>query len=207
MASGSQLRSGKLVGHRPTIEQDEPTEKRRKVTAPVTRSSSDVYLIGQPSPSISGSQLPTNRQVFQYFLHLRKENPNSNNRSLVRHTVDVVLPFWNMARIKTLTGPRVLIKFVTLHEKHRKIVKNKGRNSKPEEEKRNEVLNDLDKLFDIGSRDAVEDIRTNRLLSKKAKEEDINFYLDQQTTRLAYMSGYDKVFEKKLKEKSFREER
>ena len=101
MASGRQLRCGKVVSD--TSERDEPTEKRRKVATPATRAFSDVYLIGQPSYSIRGSQLPTNRQVFQYFLHLRNENPNSDNRSLAHDTVDVVLPFWSMARIKTLT--------------------------------------------------------------------------------------------------------
>ena len=205
MASGRQLRSGKVVSD--TSERDEPTEKRRKVATPATRSSSDVYLIGQPSSSISGCQLPTNRQVFQYFLHLRNENPNSDNRSLAHDTVDVVLPFWSMARIKTLTRPNAVNHFMILHEKYRKIVKNKGRDNKPEEEKRTDFLKDLDKLFDIGSKDAVEEIRTNRLLTKEAKEEDVNFYLDQQTTRLAHMSGHDKVFEKKSREKSFREER
>ena len=86
-------------------------------------------------------------------------------------------------------------------------MKSTGNFSKTREEKRTDFLKDLDKLFDIGSKDAVEEIRTNRLLTKEAKEEDINFYLDQQTTRLAHMSGHDKVFEKKSREKSFREER
>ena len=205
MASGRQLRCGKVVSD--TSERDEPTEKRRKVATPATRSFSDVYLIGQPSYSIRGSQLPTNRQVFQYFLHLRNDNPNSDNRSLAHDTVDVVLPFWNMARIKTLTRPNAVNRFMILHEKYRKIVKNKGRNNKPEEEKRANFLKDLDKLFDIGTKDVVEEIRSNRLLTKETKEEDVNFYLDQQTTRLAHMSGHDKVFEKKSIEKSFREER
>lgn len=59
----------------------------------------------------------------------------------------------------------------------------------------------------LDKKNAVEDIRTNRLLTKEAKEEDVSFYLDQQTTQLAHMSGHDKVFEKKSREKSFQEER
>ena len=62
MASGKQLQSGKVVGD--TNERIEPSEKRRKVATLATRSFSDVYLIGQPSSIIRGSQLPTNRQVF-----------------------------------------------------------------------------------------------------------------------------------------------
>ena len=112
-----------------------------------------------------------------------------------------------MARIKTLTRPNAVNRFTILHEKYRKIVKYKERNNKPEEKKRTNLLKDLDNLFDIGSKDDVEDIRTNRPLTKEAKEEDLSFYLDQQTTRLAHMSGHDKMFEKKATEKNFREER
>ena len=63
-------------------------------------------------------------------------------------------------------------------------------------------------MSDIRSKDAVEEIRTNRLLTKETKEEDVTFYLNQQTARLAHMSGHDKVFEKKEKKReSFQEER
>ena len=190
-----------------TTERTEPTENRRKVVTLATRSFSDVYLIGQPSSSIRGSQLPTNRQVFQYFLHMRNEKPNSDKRSLAHNTMDVVLPFWSEARIKTLTRPNAVNRLMILHEKYRKIVKNKERDNKPEEEKRTNFLKNLDKLFDIGSKDAVEEIKTKRMLTKEAKEEEVNFYLDQQTTRLSHMSGHDKVLEKKATEKSFREKR
>ena len=53
----------------------------------------------------------------------------------------------------------------------------------------------------------MEEIRTNRLLKKEAKEEDVSFYLDQQTTRLAHMSDHDKIFEEKAAGESFLEER
>ena len=64
MASGSQLHREKMVSD--TSERDELSEKRRKVAIPATRSFSDAYLIGLPSSSIKGSQLPSNRQVFQF---------------------------------------------------------------------------------------------------------------------------------------------
>ena len=140
MASGRQLRSGKVVSD--TSEGNEPTEKQRKKATPATRLSGDVYLIGLPSSSISGCQLPTNRQLFQYLMQLRNENPNKDNRSLAHDTVDVVLPFWSMARIKALTRPNAVNHFMILHEKYRKIVKNKGRDTKQEEEKRTDFLKD-----------------------------------------------------------------
>ena len=143
--------------------------------------------------------------MFQYFLHLGNENANSDNRSLAHDTLDVILPFWRVARIKTLTRPSAMNRFMILHERHKRIVKNKGRDKKPEKKKRTDCLKDLDKLFYIGAIVVVEEIKTNRLLAKEAEEEDIDFYLDQQTTRQAHMSGHDKVFEKNSKEKGFRE--
>ena len=50
----------------------------------------------------------------------------------------------------------------------------------------------------------MEEIRNNGLLAKEAKEEDIDLYLNQQTTRLAHISGHDKAFEKNSKVKRFR---
>ena len=115
MAFSKHIRNGKVVSD--TSERDEPSAKRRKVASHITRSFSDAYLIGQPSFSISGSQLPANRQVFQYFLHFRNENSNSDNRSLAHDTLDAILPFWRMARIKTLTGPNAVNSFMILHER------------------------------------------------------------------------------------------
>ena len=61
------------------------------------------------------------------------------------------------------------------------------------------------KLFDIGLKNAVEETRSNRLLTNKTREEGINFYLDPQTNRLTLISGHDKVFEKKTRENNFQE--
>ena len=98
--------------------------------------------------------------------------------------------------------PNAVNRFMILLANYRNIFYNKGRD-KSEEEKRTNFLKDSDKLFDIGSKYAVEEMRTNWMLTKEAKEEDINFYLDQQATRLAHMSGHDKAFEKMSTDKSF----
>ncbi|KAG0723598.1 hypothetical protein GWK47_042397 [Chionoecetes opilio] len=56
--------------------------------------------------NISGSQLPTIRQAFQYFLHLQSLPENTGNpkhQDLANETVEAIIPFWQMARIKTMT--------------------------------------------------------------------------------------------------------
>lgn len=97
MASGRVLRSGKVT----VITVEEPGEKQRQVGTPSTRFSSEVYLVGHSPPGVIGSKMPTNGQAFQYFLHVKNEEPNQYNWSLAYQMIDTVIPFWNMARIKT----------------------------------------------------------------------------------------------------------
>jgi len=160
----------------------------------------ETFLIGCPSESISGSKLPTNRQAFQYFLHLKNSPEYSgqahDNQFFAYETIDAGMPFWHMARIKTMTRQNAMLHFMSLKDKHRKLAKNKGREGDPGG-RRKEFELELDKLFDIGSPDAILEIKKNRLLSKEKIEEDIRFYRDQQTERLGCMSGHDKVFESK----------
>ena len=42
-------------------------------------------------------------------------------------------------------------------------------------------------------------------MTEESKEEDIEFYKDQRTCRIAHMSGHDKVFENKALKKSKRD--
>ena len=60
--------------------------------------------------------------------------------------------------------------------------------------KRALFISELAKLWDIGAKDAVGNIRENRLLTVSDKEEDIAFYAEQQGMREAVLSGKDKIF-------------
>ena len=62
-----------------------------------TRLNSLYYVIGQSCESLTGSRLPTTRQVLQYILYLKEIAPSNT-------PIDVkeVLPFWYMAGFKTI---------------------------------------------------------------------------------------------------------
>ena len=96
--------------------------------------------------------------------------------------------------------------FMKLHDKHRTLMKSKGRASDPGG-KRSAFVLELDSLFDIGAPDAVQDIESNRLLSREKKDEDIRFYQDQRTERKGHMSGHDKIFETRSQQQIGRTER
>ena len=191
MALEKVLRSGK------TTVPGEPAEKKPKVARASTRSirsSTEVFLIGHPSASISGSKLPTNKQALQYFLYLKRDSHTEDNHVIAYETIDVIISFWQMARIKTMTRKNAMLHLMKIHESHRKLPRNKASSTDPDG-KRHAFSTELDKLLDIGAPDAIDKIRSNRLLTKEKKEEDICFYMDQRNERLAHMSGHDKIFE------------
>ena len=109
-----------------------------------------------------------------------------------------------MARIKTIARQNALTKFKSLVEQHRNLCRNRNRKEDPHQS-RIAFENELDRLFDIGAKDAVEEIMKNRLLNDDSKLVDIAFYRDQQTQRKSHMSGHDKIFEKKAKNKLIRD--
>ncbi len=98
-------RSGKQyeASNEPDLESSSSTKLRAKVT----RAKTDFWLIGHSQPSITGSRLPTCRQIMKLFLHLRHDEENvrasASNEEIAYAVVDSVTVFWQMARIKTKT--------------------------------------------------------------------------------------------------------
>ena len=109
-------------------------------------------------------------------------------------TVDIVLTFWEMARIKTNVKHNCVSKLDALFEEWLSLRKCKNRKDDSGQGHAREIFRKkLDSLWDIGHQDAIEDIRGNRLLSAEDKEEDIQFYQDQRGARTATMSGNVRV--------------
>lgn len=177
----------------------EPPGKKIK-----TRSSAEYFLVGCSATRISGSKLPTLRQTFQYLLYLKEEAPKTSPLSAhISTVVDQVLIFWSMAGIETITKRRAEARLKKEHDVWTGLCKSKKRTSDPEG-KRESFANTLDKLWDIGSTDALMIIQRNRLLSPEEKDIDIAFYEDQRTERKCIMSGMDKVFQQNVQRKKRR---
>ena len=101
---------------------------------------------------------------------------------------------WNMARIKTITDRNCEKRLEVLWNNWRSLQKHKSRMNEEASEVKRQFVETLDKLWDIGSPDAIDEIKQNRLLPAKDKAEDIKFYEDQRGARQATMSGNDKIF-------------
>ena len=180
--------------------------KRQKVLPPTTRSAGHHFLIGRAACGITGSKLPTLRQVLQYVLYVKDMSPSARRTaSCIKQAVDEVLPFWMMAGIKTILKISAEKRLEGIWNNWMSLKKS----MKKDDPKGHRRLfeQELDRLWDIGAEDAVSVIQQNRFLTAEKQAEDIQFYRDQQSQRLGTMSGRDKVYSSLVKDKSARLQR
>ena len=128
---------------------------------------------------------------------------------MLKEVKEEVQLLWGMAGIKTMSRCGFDKKLLNLLNNYQLIIKDSLTSMKAETmlSKREVWTVRVDKLFDCAAADAEEVLRKSRLLGQGDKEEDINFLLDQRTTRLQYIGERDKSFDKKKVEKDNREER
>lgn len=177
------------------------SDSSAKLKKTSTRNATNECLIGFPEEKISGSKLPTLRQVMKVVLHQKSTFPRKTNRDHFASVIEQVSKFWRKAGIETIQKWNLILRLEKVHKEWKTLKKYKN----PEKEKCfTEILN---KLWDIGSPKAIEIINNNRLLSSEDKERDIAFYMDQRNEREATMSGKDKNFQKRLLRKLERPQR
>ena len=180
--------------------------KNAKVSpsVPILRNKSERFLVGQPAHSIPGSKLPTGRDVLKFLFHV---NENCSDRyAAYKITVQNVMSFWSMARIKTTLPRNCVRKLDALWKEWRELKKSRGRKSDVGDQ-RAKFTSKINKLFDIGAEDPIDEIRNSRLLGNAEKEEDIRFYIDQRSERQGTMSGNDKSFKRRLEQSESRQKR
>ena len=93
-----------------------------------------------------------------------------------------------------------------LFEDWRQLCKKRNQTSSLENKKREEFVNNLDQLFDIAHKDAIQILQTDRLRTAEAKQADVNFYIDQKGPRVGYMTVLDSVHKEAVEGKERREE-
>ena len=147
----------------------------------VTRTKTDIWLIGQAHQEVPNNVLPTIGDVlrtFFYYHHVCKRTISESAKG----TSDEVLRIWNKARIPTTYHPHIVAKLKGLVEEYSLIKKNKSRESDTQIARQKDFTERLDKLFDIAHKDSNALLKIN---------EDRIFLEDQRTTRKMKMSGVD----------------
>ena len=98
-------------------------------------------------------------------------------------------------------------KVIKLFNTWKRLQQNHHQTSQKSIEKRNHFKDEVAKLFDLARKDAVEEIKKDRLRSEAAKEEDIDFLWDQRSTRVQTMSVEDKKYSEAVERKVKRDTR
>jgi len=147
-----------------------------------------VYLLGHYSHEITGSKLPSNKQVLSvlfYNVRVVKLNIRESDRLALQE----VMIFWEKARIPTREIRNCIPKLEDLYDKWRKLQKNDGRSSESHKKKEADFESKLQDLFDIAHANALDMISI---------EDDKQFLLNQRLKgRPGFMYGIDYEFEER----------
>src|SRR6218665_578946 len=149
----------------------------------VTCSAADIWLIGPVSEEIRGMKLPTYRQVLSVFSHHHKilgKTIRDSSRCAVRKVFRV----WAMARIPTTIERNAIEKLEDMFSRWQKLKKSVNHRTETQIAKEIEMVENLEKLFDVAHADAM---------SMITLAEDKFFLEDQRGSRIGYMGGVDRT--------------
>lgn len=133
------------------------------------RKNRGVWLVGTTITAITGSKLPSNRQVLARFLHLHNDEKRNIKESSKITTAEIV-QFWNKARIPVQELHHIRKKIEKLFLAWTNLRKNISKTSPFLKDKENQFTDILDDLFDIAAQGAMNQISI---------EEDKKFLLAQ----------------------------
>lgn len=170
---------------------------KNKAVKPVTRSYTEVWLVGQLIEFLDFEhfkQLPMGGQVLRRLFFDLKVNKLSLSISCST-TIDEVLTIWHAANIPTTQKPNAVYKLKALYERHVSVGKNKARRTNRQIQLENEFSECMQKLFDISHANSAQLIRI---------EEDLQFLEDQRQDRKMTMGEEDLIFRKKEESKALR---
>ena len=94
-----------------------------------TRTSKEVWLIGQQQSTITGNKLPSRQQTMALFFHLHL-NEKMTIRDSTTETARQVLEFWARARIPTRLNKHVIAAVEKLFKDWQKLKKNQNNKAK-----------------------------------------------------------------------------
>lgn len=124
-----------------------------------------IYLLGHYSNEITGSKLPSNKQVSRVlFFNLRQVKLNL--RESARLSIRETLVFWEKARVPTKKEQHGVEKLEALYEEWSSLQKHANRRSEIQEQKVADFVERLDDLFDIAHANALHSRRKKGIVVK-----------------------------------------
>jgi len=113
-----------------------------------------IWLVGSTLSSITGSKLPSNRQVLARFFDLHL-NENLSIQDSASATTHELLQFWAKARIPTRQDYNIIVKLKDMHAKWKALKKNSSRKTATKKANEDAFSDTLDDLFDVAHADAM----------------------------------------------------
>jgi len=163
------------------------------------RKNSEVDFVGTQNDKLLGGKLPFVKEVLcVLFYHIRTEKKTVREGATL--AVHQVLAIWNKTRIPQIQPIKAIMKLESYYKMWEGLMRNKTRETETEKSKRANFEFQINALFDIAQKDAVE-IMQRQILYKDVSEderialrEDIDFYFAQrQASRQGCIAGVDKV--------------
>ena len=146
-------------------------------------------------------KLPCKESVLKLYFSLRSQDRFSRRSDVPDIVAKLIKQYWLMAKIPTVDDRTIRSRIVGLVKEYDDLVKKKTRNSKAAVEHRETFRLNLPKIFELASPSAENEMKQERLLGNKSKQEDLLFLEDQRGPRLAHIGGRDSVYDKAVKDK------
>lgn len=178
---------------------DTPCTSKSLITRSSVEALNTIDLIGRTSNQITGSKLPSNRQVLQLFFHNMRIVKLSSTES-AKLSINATLSYWQQARIPTKYEAHCIKKLNQLYDAwkniQRKVPEKRSGSAKKQEE---DFVAALDDLFDISHANAMEMINI---------AEDRDFLtMQRQKGRPGCMAGVDRALYEKEQRRAERLEK
>lgn len=168
------------------------------------RKDDDIWLLGKPILELPACRIPTKGDVIRLFFYLKDglmkhEKHSSCNGAVADKVVIEVQQQWAKTGIEIQRKDKVKAKILDLYDNYRTLQKKKG--CKSNEEKEKIFSEELKQYFFIAHQDAQAKIETDRLRTKKMKDEDLEFLSALQAQKKVCLGAEDKIYTRKVERK------
>ena len=134
------------------------TRKMASSSENTSKNTRGIWLIGGLLETITGSKLPSTRQVLGRFFYLHTVEKKTVKESAAKTTTELV-QFWQKARIPTRQEYHIISKIKQQHQIWQGLKKAASRRTEKQQNNEDNFTSVLDDLFDVAHADALQIIK------------------------------------------------
>ncbi len=127
-------------------------------TEEISKKGRGIWLVGSMLETITGSKLPSNRQVLARFFYAHKSGHHTIQES-AKMAAHETMHFWAKARIPVRQDYNIINKIKNLYSDWQSLQRNASRNTPAQKQRETKFTDMLDDLFDVAHADALQMIK------------------------------------------------